>query len=66
MFYYALSPNDGTEFRIHIHSKAEYFINMSSLTFDATVRRINEDRIQVLVDLNGYTKVHVELHPYQS
>ncbi|KAF3624930.1 putative UDP-N-acetylglucosamine--peptide N-acetylglucosaminyltransferase SEC [Capsicum annuum] len=56
VFCYALCPNDGSEFRICIQSEAEHFIDVSSLTFDATARRINEDRMQVLVDLNGYTK----------
>ncbi|KAG5588652.1 hypothetical protein H5410_049086 [Solanum commersonii] len=56
VFCYALSPNEGTEWEIFIQSEAEHFIDVSSLTFDATARMINEDRIQILIDLNGYTK----------
>ncbi|WMV48452.1 hypothetical protein MTR67_041837 [Solanum verrucosum] len=56
VFCYALSPNEGTEWEICIQSEAEHFIDVSSLTFDATARMINEDRIQILIDLNGYTK----------
>ncbi|KAK6781321.1 hypothetical protein RDI58_023505 [Solanum bulbocastanum] len=55
VFCYALSPNDGTEWGIHIQYEAEHFIDVSSLTFDLTARMINEDRIQILTDLNGYT-----------
>ncbi|KAH0691935.1 hypothetical protein KY289_019293 [Solanum tuberosum] len=56
VFCYALRPNDGTEWGIRIQSEAEHFIDVSSLTFDATARMINEDQIQILIDLNGYTK----------
>ncbi|KAH0641311.1 hypothetical protein KY285_037897 [Solanum tuberosum] len=56
VFCYALSPNDGTEWGIRIQYEAEHFIDVSSLTFDLTARMINEDRIQILIDLNGYTK----------
>ncbi|PHT38128.1 putative UDP-N-acetylglucosamine--peptide N-acetylglucosaminyltransferase SEC [Capsicum baccatum] len=51
-----ISPNDGTEFGFRIQSEVEHFIDVSSLTLDATTGRINEDRIQILVDLNGYTE----------
>lgn len=57
MFCYALSPNDGTEWRLRIQSEAEHFIDVSSLTSDVIARMINEDQIQILINLNGYTKV---------
>ncbi|KAJ6797840.1 putative UDP-N-acetylglucosamine--peptide N-acetylglucosaminyltransferase SEC [Iris pallida] len=56
VFCYALSQNDGTEWRLRIQSEAEHFIDVSSMSSDAIVRMINEDKIQVLVNLNGYTK----------
>ncbi|KAK4733365.1 hypothetical protein R3W88_007626 [Solanum pinnatisectum] len=56
VFCYALRPNGGTEWGIRIQSEAEHFIDVSSLTFDATARMINEDQIQILIDLNGYAK----------
>ncbi|KAG5614239.1 hypothetical protein H5410_014063 [Solanum commersonii] len=56
VFCYALRPNGGTEWGIRIQSEAEHFIDVSSLTFDATARMINEDQIQILIDLNGYIK----------
>ncbi|MCD7464904.1 hypothetical protein HAX54_000174 [Datura stramonium] len=51
-----VSPNDDTERGTRIQSEAEHFIDVSSLTFDATARMINEDQIEILIDLNGYTK----------
>ncbi|GAB2287171.1 hypothetical protein Dimus_021555 [Dionaea muscipula] len=56
VFCYALSPNDGTEWRQRIQSEAEHFVDVSSMSSDLIARMINEDKIQVLVNLNGYTK----------
>ncbi|XP_022761810.1 probable UDP-N-acetylglucosamine--peptide N-acetylglucosaminyltransferase SEC isoform X3 [Durio zibethinus] len=56
VFCYALSPNDGTEWRLRIQSEAEHFIDVSSMSSDTIVKMINEDKIQILVNLNGYTK----------
>ncbi|XP_068664848.1 probable UDP-N-acetylglucosamine--peptide N-acetylglucosaminyltransferase SEC [Aristolochia californica] len=56
VFCYALSQNDGTEWRQRIQSEAEHFIDVSSMSSDLIARMINEDRIQILVNLNGYTK----------
>lgn len=57
MFCYGLSPNDGTEWRLRIQSEAEHFVDVSSMPSDMIARLINEDKIQILVNLNGYTKV---------
>ncbi|GLT71032.1 hypothetical protein SLA2020_430770 [Shorea laevis] len=56
VFCYALSPNDGTEWRLRIQSETEHFIDVSSMSSDTIARLINEDKIQILVNLNGYTK----------
>nr|KJB71956.1 hypothetical protein B456_011G150500 [Gossypium raimondii] len=56
VFSYALSPNDGTEWRLRIQSEAEHFIDVSSMSSDMIAKMINEDKIQILVNLNGYTK----------
>ncbi|KAK6161641.1 hypothetical protein DH2020_005022 [Rehmannia glutinosa] len=56
VFCYALSPNDGTEWRLRIQSEAEHFIDVSSMASDMIAKMINEDQIQILVNLNGYTK----------
>ncbi|GKV07184.1 hypothetical protein SLEP1_g18985 [Rubroshorea leprosula] len=56
VFCYALSPNDGTEWRQRIHTEAEHFIDVSGMSSDAIAKMINEDGIQILINLNGYTK----------
>jgi predicted O-linked N-acetylglucosamine transferase (SPINDLY family) len=59
IFCYALSQNDGTEWRQRIQAEAEHFIDVSSLSSDLIARKIAEDKIQILVNLNGYTKVRI-------
>ncbi|KAJ3675751.1 hypothetical protein LUZ60_004793 [Juncus effusus] len=56
VFCYALSPNDGTEWRKRIQSEAEHFVDVSAMTSDMIARLINQDGIQILINLNGYTK----------
>lgn len=56
VFCYALSQNDGTEWRERIQSEVEHFVDVSAMTSDMIARMINEDRIQILINLNGYTK----------
>lgn len=57
VFCYALSANDGTEWRQRIQSEAEHFVDVSAMSSDAIAKMINEDKIHILVNLNGYTKV---------
>lgn len=57
VFCYALSPNDGTEWRQRTQSEAEHFLDVSAMSSDAIAKTINEDKIQILINLNGYTKV---------
>ncbi|GJM85031.1 hypothetical protein PR202_ga00759 [Eleusine coracana subsp. coracana] len=56
VFCYALSQNDGTEWRQRIQSEAEHFVDVSGMTSDMIARLINQDKIQILINLNGYTK----------
>ncbi|KAG7580623.1 Tetratricopeptide repeat-containing domain [Arabidopsis suecica] len=56
VFCYALSANDNTEWRQRIQSEAEHFLDVSSMSSDAIAKIINEDKIQILINLNGYTK----------
>ncbi|KAJ4762338.1 UDP-N-acetylglucosamine--peptide N-acetylglucosaminyltransferase 110 kDa subunit [Rhynchospora pubera] len=56
VFCYALSPNDGTEWRQRTQSEAEHFIDISAMTSDMIARLINQDKIHILINLNGYTK----------
>lgn len=57
VFCYALSQNDGTEWRQRIQSEVEHFMDVSAMTSDMIARIINQDKIQILINLNGYTKV---------
>lgn len=57
VFCYALSQSDGSEWRQRISAEAEHFIDVSSLSSDIIAKMIAEDHIQILVNLNGYTKV---------
>ncbi|KAJ0988939.1 hypothetical protein J5N97_007295 [Dioscorea zingiberensis] len=56
VFCYALSQNDGTEWRVRTEREAEHFRDVSSMSSDTIAKVINEDRIQILINLNGYTK----------
>ncbi|EEC72025.1 hypothetical protein OsI_04909 [Oryza sativa Indica Group] len=56
VFCYALSHDDGPEWRQRIRSEAEHFIDVSSMSSDMIAKVINEDKIQILINLNGYTK----------
>ncbi|KAE8720235.1 putative UDP-N-acetylglucosamine--peptide N-acetylglucosaminyltransferase SEC [Hibiscus syriacus] len=56
VFCYALSQNDGTGWRQHIRSETEHFIDVSAMTSDVIAKMINNDGIQILINLNGYTK----------
>jgi protein O-GlcNAc transferase len=56
VFCYALSACDRTEWRIRIQSEAENFKDVSALPSDKIAKLIEEDQIQILINLNGYTK----------
>ncbi|KAL9272079.1 putative UDP-N-acetylglucosamine--peptide N-acetylglucosaminyltransferase SEC [Drosera capensis] len=56
VFCYALSASDGTEWRQRIQSEAEHFVDVSAMSSDLIAKMINEDKIQILINLNGYTK----------
>lgn len=57
VFCYGLSPNDNTEWRKRTISESEHFLDVSSMTSDAIAKMINQNKIQILINLNGYTKV---------
>ena len=61
VFCYALSQNDGTEWRQRIQGEAEHFSDVSAMTSPMIAKMINEDKIQILINLNGYTKVMLRL-----
>ena len=56
VFCYALSDNDGSDHRRKIENEVEHFTNIRRLDHAACARRIQADAIDVLFDLNGYTR----------
>ncbi|XP_034947204.1 UDP-N-acetylglucosamine--peptide N-acetylglucosaminyltransferase 110 kDa subunit isoform X1 [Chelonus insularis] len=57
IFCYALSADDGTNFRSKIAREAEHFIDLSQIPCNGKAAdRINNDGIHILVNMNGYTK----------
>lgn len=57
IFCYALSADDGTAFRSKIAKEAEHFIDLSQLACNGKAAdRIYADGINILVNMNGYTK----------
>ncbi|KAL3286096.1 hypothetical protein HHI36_000608 [Cryptolaemus montrouzieri] len=57
IFCYALSTDDGTTFRAKIMRESDHFIDLSHIPCNGKAAdRIYQDGIQVLVNMNGYTK----------
>lgn len=57
VFCYALSPDDGTTFRSKVCRESEHFIDLSSLPCNGKAAdKIYQDGINILVNMNGYTK----------
>ncbi|CAG0902956.1 unnamed protein product, partial [Cyprideis torosa] len=57
VFCYALSVDDGTNFRSTVQREAEHFIDLSLIPDNGKAAdRINMDGIHILVNMNGYTK----------
>lgn len=56
VFCYALSPSDQSEWRVKIEREVPHFTDVSAWSVPAIAQRISADRIQVLINLNGYTK----------
>ena len=61
VFCYALSQSDGSEWRQRISTEAEHFVDVSAMASDTIAHMICDDKIQILVNLNGYTKVPISL-----
>ncbi len=56
VFAYAHRPAPGDPWRAAIHAAAEHVVELDGLDDHAAALRIARDRIDVLVDLNGYTR----------
>ena len=55
-FAYGLRPRDDGPFGRRIAAAFEHFVDVSGQTTSDIARRIRDDRIAILFDLNGYTK----------
>ena len=57
IFCYSLSPDDGTQYRKKIERESQHFVDLSSVgdNFEAA-DRIRADGIDILLNMNGYTK----------
>jgi protein O-GlcNAc transferase len=57
VFCYALSADDGTNFRAKVAKEAGTFVDLSQIPCNGKAAdRINADGIHILVNMNGYTK----------
>jgi protein O-GlcNAc transferase len=57
IFCYGISPDDGTNFRSKIRGEAEHFVDLSFIADNGKAAdRIAEDGVDILVNMNGYTK----------
>ncbi|CAH0716023.1 unnamed protein product, partial [Brenthis ino] len=57
IFCYALNPDDGTTFRSKLMKESEHFVDLSQITCNIeAARKIYSDNIDILVNMNGYTK----------
>ena len=55
LYAYSFGPDDGSEYRQRIAAAFEHFVDVRDEPAHAIAGRIARDRIQVLVDLKGYT-----------
>lgn len=52
---YAYGPDDRSAIRARLRNACEHFTDVSQESYFATAQRIHDDRVDVLVDLTGYT-----------
>jgi protein O-GlcNAc transferase len=55
VFAYAYGPDDQSAIRARLRNACEHFADVSKESYIATAQRIYDDRVDVLVDLTGYT-----------
>ena len=56
IFCYAYGKNDGSRHREQIQRDCDTFADLSNLNYMDAAKRIYQDHIDILVDLNGHTK----------
>lgn len=55
VFLYSHGPDDKTPMRKRIEAAAEHFVNLEGQSDEVIAKRIASDRIDLLIDLKGYT-----------
>ena len=55
VFLFSYGPDDGSAMRRRLETGCDHFIDLVGVSDDAAAQRIHDERIQVLVDLKGYT-----------
>jgi protein O-GlcNAc transferase len=55
VFLFSYGPDDGSAMRQRLEGGCDHFIDVSAISDEAAAQRIHDERIQVLVDLKGYT-----------
>ncbi len=55
VFLFSYGPDDGSTMRQRLKAGCDHFIDIAPLSNDAAAQRIYDERIQVLVDLKGFT-----------
>jgi predicted O-linked N-acetylglucosamine transferase (SPINDLY family)/SAM-dependent methyltransferase len=56
VFAYCFSPNDGSDARKRLIAAFDTFVDIRHVPHADAARRIHDDRIDILVDLKGYTR----------
>ncbi len=55
VFLYSYGPDDGSAMRQRVERSSEHFVELREVSQRASAERIRADRIDILVDLKGYT-----------
>ena len=56
IFCYSYGKDDGSYYRARIQYDCDKFVDISSLSFIDSAKRIYEDQVDVLIDLKGYAR----------
>ena len=66
IFCFALSADDGSTYRKKIASECEHFIDLTPFSVFQMSKRIHDEQLHILINLNGYTEGgHNELYVSQ-
>jgi protein O-GlcNAc transferase len=58
VFCYSYGQDDGSIYRQRIENDCDHFVDLIDLNYRQSYKKIKEDRIDILVDLIGYTRGH--------